>query len=182
MIPLCSYSVLEWLWQRVPHISIFLPYRFRRLVHLSLHIIQVHFLKPYMSHVGNCLIGHLRRWRFLLGARSIPLHSHRMASASPQALSMAPFVHGTLFRERLWQGRLLVTRIPSGPWHSLQTASGSSQALPIKRFVCGIPRRERWWQDRLLVTPVRSGPWHSRQMVRALCLALLIKRFMCGTL
>ena len=181
-MPMCSYGILGWQWQRVPRISIFLPYRSRRLVHLSLHIIQVHFLKSYMSHVGDCPIGHLWRWGFLLGARSIPLYSHRMASASPQALPMAPFVYGTPLRERPWQGRILVTRIRSGPWHSLQTASGSSQALPIKRFVCGIPRRERWWQDRLLVTRVRSGPWDSRQMVRALCLALLIKRFMCGTL
>src|SRR6266702_2264840 len=50
----------------------------------------------------------------MLGTTSIPLHSHRMASASSQALSIEQFACGTPRRERKWQAHSPDTRIQSG--------------------------------------------------------------------
>src|SRR6266702_3075671 len=182
MTPLCLYGILGWPWQRVLRISIFLLCRLRRLVLLSLHIIPAYFLERYAWNVGDCLIGHHRRWLFqMLRAGSIPLHSHQMASASSQARTIEQFVCGTPRRERQRQARLLDTRIRSYLWHSLQMAIASSQALMIEQFVCGTPQRERQTQARLLDTRIRSCLWHSLQMASASSQALTIEQFVCGT-
>src|SRR6266702_1974405 len=62
MMPLRSYGILGWPWQRVLHMSLFLLYHLRRLVLWSLHIIPAHSLECYTWNVGDCLIGHHRRW------------------------------------------------------------------------------------------------------------------------
>src|SRR6266702_4661894 len=182
MMPPCSYGISGGPWQRAHHMSIYLLYHLRLLVLLSLHIVLVHFLGSYTWNVGGCLIGHHQSWRFQpLGAESIPLHSHQMASASSQARAIEQFMCGTPRRERQQQARLLDTRIRSGLWHSRQMASASSQARRIEQFVCGTLLREGQWRTRLLATRIRSSPWHSRQMASASSQALSIEQFVCGT-
>src|SRR6266702_4537068 len=79
----------------------------------------------------------------MLGTKSIPLHSHQIASASFQALPIKQFVCGTPRQERQRQAHLLDTRLRSCLWHSRFVASASSQARTIEQFVCGTPRPER---------------------------------------
>src|SRR6266702_2620489 len=158
MMPPYLCGISGWPWQRVLHMSIFLLYHLHRLVLWSLHIIPTHFLESYTWNVGNCPIGHHRRWWFQVsGAGSFPFHSHQMASALSQALPTEEFVCGTPRRERLWQAHLPDTRIRSGLWHSRQMANASSQARTIEQFVCGTPRREKRRQVHLLDTRLRSG-------------------------
>src|SRR6266702_3106097 len=152
---LCGIS--GWPWQRVLHMSIFLLYHLHRLVLWSLHIIPTHFLESYTWNVGNCPIGHHRRWWFQVsGAGSFLFHSHQMASASSQALPTEEFVCGTPRQERRRQAHLLDILIRSGPWLSRQMASTTSQARPMKQFVCGMPLRERRRQAHLMDTRLRS--------------------------
>src|SRR6266702_1778832 len=80
----------------------------------------------------------------MLEVRSIPLHSRRMASGSPQARTMEQFVCRTPRQETWWQVHLVDTRGGSGLCHSRQMASASSQALLMKQFVCGTTRPEPW--------------------------------------